>query len=92
MNNDTIRVVVCGDEGVGKSSLITSLVKDVFVPNIQATLPPITIPSEYSTSPDIPYTTVLVDASSLIQDRQQLQKEIRRATVIWLVYSDHYTC
>lgn len=93
MTNETIRVVVCGDEGVGKSSLITSLIKDTFVPNIQAVLPPITIPPEFSggdggSSP----STVVVDTSSLPQDRPTLQKEIRRATVIWLVYSDHYTC
>ncbi|CAN6666602.1 mitochondrial Rho GTPase 1 [Trichomonascus vanleenenianus] len=92
MINDTIRVVVCGDEGVGKSSLITSLVKDVFVPNIQPVLPPITIPPEFSSSPDSPASTVVVDTSSLAEDRTTLQKEIRRAHVIWLIYSDHYTC
>uniref|UniRef100_A0A060T8I7 Mitochondrial Rho GTPase n=1 Tax=Blastobotrys adeninivorans TaxID=409370 RepID=A0A060T8I7_BLAAD len=92
MINETIRVVVCGDEGVGKSSLITSLVKDTFVPNIQPVLPPVTIPPEFSNSPDLALTTVLVDTSSLLQDRALLQKEIRRANVIWLVYSDHYTC
>jgi Ras family protein T1 len=88
MTNETIRVVVCGDEGVGKSSLITSLIKDTFVPNLQSVLPPITIPPEFSGTPG----TVVVDTSSLQQDRTTLQKEIRRASVIWLVYSDHYTC
>jgi Ras family protein T1 len=92
IQNDTIRVVVCGDEGVGKSSLITSLVKDAFVPNIQSVLPPITIPREFSSFADAPSSTVVVDTSSLLQDRAELTKEIRRATVIWLVYSDNYTC
>jgi mitochondrial Rho GTPase 1 len=90
--SDTIRVVVCGDDGVGKSSLITSLVKDSFVPNIQPVLPPITIPREFSPLSDGPGSTVIVDTSALLSDRAALQKEIRRATVIWLVYSDHYTC
>jgi Ras family protein T1 len=41
---DTVRIVVCGDEGTGKSSLITCLVKDHFRPTkIQPTLPPLTI-------------------------------------------------
>ena len=32
-----VRICVCGDEGTGKSSLIASLVKDVFITNkIQA--------------------------------------------------------
>lgn len=90
--NETIRVVVCGDEGVGKSSLITSLVKDTFVPNLQQVLPPITISRELTNIADVPSTTVVVDTSALIEDRAQLFKEIRRASVIWLVYSDHYTC
>lgn len=89
---DPIRVIVCGDEGVGKSSLITSLVKDSFVPLLEHVLPPITIPREFSSIPDAPTNTVLVDTSSLLQDRPTLQKEIRRSHVIWLIYSDHYTC
>lgn len=39
-----MRIVVCGDENTGKSSLITSFVKDIFVSGkIQPVLPPITI-------------------------------------------------
>ncbi|CCH45310.1 Mitochondrial Rho GTPase 1 [Wickerhamomyces ciferrii] len=75
--------------GVGKSSLITALIKDTFVPNIQSVLPAITIPRDFSSSPYSPNATVLVDTNS--QDIPALQKEIRRADVIWLVYSDHYT-
>ncbi|ODQ64320.1 mitochondrial Rho GTPase 1 [Nadsonia fulvescens var. elongata DSM 6958] len=92
MTNDIIRIVVCGDEGVGKSSIITSLVKDAFVPNIQHILPSISIPRGFSTSPDAPSSTVVVDTSALPQDRIALQNEIRQANVIWLVYSDPYTC
>lgn len=94
--NETIRIVVCGDEGVGKSSLITSLVKDIFVPDLQSVLPPITIPRELTsltlTSDSYTGQTVIVDTSSLLSERATLTKEIRRANVIWLVYSDHYTC
>ncbi|GME92682.1 unnamed protein product [Ambrosiozyma monospora] len=86
---DTIRVVICGDEGVGKSSILTSLIKDKFVPNIQHVIPPITIPRDFSSSTYSPKSTILID--TLSSDVSLLQSEIRHADVIWLVYSDHYT-
>lgn len=85
----TIRIVVCGDEDVGKSSLITSLVKDTFVENIENVVPPVIIPRDFSSSPYSANSTYLIDTSS--DDLENLQNEIRNADVIWLVYSDHYT-
>ncbi|KAL8759539.1 MAG: hypothetical protein Q9184_003585 [Pyrenodesmia sp. 2 TL-2023] len=86
----TVRICVCGDEGTGKSSLITSLVKDVFVTTkIQPTLPQITIPPSIGTPENV--TTTIVDTSALPQERTELNKEIRRSNVILLVYSDHYS-
>lgn len=86
---DTIRVVVCGDESVGKSSLITALVKEKFVANIQHVIPPINIPRDFSDSRYSSSSTILVDTSA--SNLSSLQYEIRQANVIWLVYSDHYT-
>jgi len=86
----TVRICVCGDEGTGKSSLITSLVKDVFVTNkIQSVLPQITIPPSIGTPENA--TTTIVDTSALPQERNTLRKEIRKSNVILLVYSDHYS-
>lgn len=86
----TVRICLCGDEGTGKSSLITSLVKDVFVTNkIQPVLPQITIPLSIGTPENV--TTTIVDTSPLPQERTNLDKEIRRSNVILLVYSDHYS-
>jgi mitochondrial Rho GTPase 1 len=85
----TIRVVICGDEGVGKSSLITSLVKEKFVPNIQHIIPPINIPRDFTDPTYSLNSTVLVDTSA--SNLSSLQYEIRQADSIWLVYSDHYT-
>ncbi|KAH8666721.1 EF hand associated-domain-containing protein [Xylariales sp. PMI_506] len=86
----TVRICVCGDEGTGKSSLIASLVKDVFVSNkIQSVLPQITIPPSISTPENV--TTTIVDTSARPQDRTVLRKEIRKSNVILLVYSDHYS-
>ncbi|KAL6249194.1 ERMES complex Ca(2+)-binding regulatory GTPase gem1 [Rhinocladiella similis] len=86
----TVRICVCGDEGCGKSSLITSLVKDTFISNrIQAVLPPITIPPSLGTPENV--TTTIVDTSALPQDRTNLARELRKSNVILLVYSDHYS-
>lgn len=85
-----VRICVCGDEGTGKSSLITSLVKDVFVTNkIQPVLPQITIPPSIGTPENV--TTTIVDTSALPQERTNLNREIRKSNVILLVYSDHYS-
>jgi len=85
-----VRICLCGDEGTGKSSLITSLVKDVFVTNkIQPVLPQITIPPSIGTPENV--TTTIVDTSALPQERTNLNKEIRKSNVIMLVYSDHYS-
>ncbi|KAI0391770.1 mitochondrial Rho GTPase [Xylariaceae sp. FL0594] len=86
----TVRICVCGDESTGKSSLIASLVKDVFVNNkIQPVLPQITIPPSIGTPENV--TTTIVDTSARPQDRTTLRKEIRKSNVILLVYSDHYS-
>lgn len=86
----SVRICVCGDEGVGKSSLITSLVKDVFVTHkIQPILPQITLPPTLGTPENV--TTVIVDTSALPHERANLRKELRKSNVILLVYSDHYS-
>lgn len=84
------RICVVGDEGVGKSSLIASLVKDVFVTGkLQPVLPQITLPPTLGTPDSV--TTVIVDTSALPHERNRLKKEIRKSNVILLVYSDHYS-
>ncbi|KZF21122.1 mitochondrial Rho GTPase 1 [Xylona heveae TC161] len=86
----SVRICVCGDEGTGKSSLITSLVKDIFVTiKIQSVLPQVTIPPTIGTPENV--TTTIVDTSALPQDRDALRREIRKCNVILLVYSDHYS-
>lgn len=87
MAKETIRVVLCGDDGVGKSTLIVSLVKGRFISNIQDVLPPVTIPRDFSSSPYSPKSTILVDTCNA--NPAALQRELRSADVIWLIYSDH---
>lgn len=86
----TVRICVCGDEGTGKSSIITSLVKDTFITNkIQTILPQITLPPSIGTPENA--TTVIVDTSAMPEERDNLRKELRKANVILLVYADHYS-
>ena len=85
-----VKVCVCGDEGVGKSSIIAAFVKDVFISGkIQSVLPRITIPPTLGTPENV--TTTIVDTSASPQERQTLNKEIRKANVILLIYADHYS-
>lgn len=86
MIKETIRVVVCGDDGVGKTSLIISLVKGAFEPYLQPVLPQITIPRDFSSSRYSPKNTKLIDTDN--NDPVGMQRELRNADVIWLVYSD----
>lgn len=104
----SLRIVLCGDEAVGKSSLLASFVKEEFIPSIQGVIPPVTISREDynlndTTSDDsdmeksgtrkvskyVPDTTVIID--TLASDLVVLNKELKQADVILLVYSDHYT-
>ena len=43
-----IRVVLAGDAGTGKSSLITALIKEAFIENVQKIVPELTLPSDES--------------------------------------------
>lgn len=105
----SLRIVVCGDEAVGKSSLVASFVKEEFVPGLQGIVPPVTISRDdyfvrdsssdgdsdvdkldsRSVSRFLPDTTVIID--TLASDHAALNKELKQADVILLVYLDHYT-
>ncbi|KAI8616444.1 P-loop containing nucleoside triphosphate hydrolase protein [Chytriomyces sp. MP71] len=79
-----VRVLLVGDAGVGKSTVITALIKESFVANIQHVVPEVTIPPEWSRER---VTTRIVDSSARPEDKDQLEAEIRKADVICIVYS-----
>ncbi|GMK59302.1 hypothetical protein CspeluHIS016_0703170 [Cutaneotrichosporon spelunceum] len=81
---DLVRIVLVGDDGVGKSSIITSLIKESFVPNVQHVVPEVTIPPEVTPEN---VTTSIVDTSSDPRSRAHLLSQLGRAHVICLVYS-----
>ena len=43
-----VRLVLAGDAGVGKSTLITSLIKESFVEDVQELVPELTLPADVS--------------------------------------------
>ncbi|KIK80370.1 hypothetical protein PAXRUDRAFT_833557 [Paxillus rubicundulus Ve08.2h10] len=79
-----VRILLVGDEGVGKSTIITSLIKESFVSHVQHIVPEVTIPPEVTPEN---VTTYIVDSGAGPQDRQHLESEIRKAHVICVVYS-----
>lgn len=87
MTKETIRIVVCGDDNVGKTSLLVSLIKNKFIPNIQDVLIPITLPPDFSSDSNSSFSTVIIDTNN--EDIQALHTTLKRADVILLVYSDH---
>ncbi|GAA5954083.1 hypothetical protein JCM10213_007114 [Rhodosporidiobolus nylandii] len=81
-----VRVCLVGDEGVGKSSIVSSFIKEAFVRLAPRTvLPEVTIPPSVSPAHDV--TTVIVDSSPRPEDRSHLVNEIRKAHVVGIVYS-----
>ncbi|KAL1922288.1 uncharacterized protein VTP21DRAFT_9827 [Calcarisporiella thermophila] len=79
-----VRILLVGDDGVGKSTIITSLIKEQYIPNIQHVVPEVTIPPEVTPEN---VTTHIVDSSSRPENREQLEMEIRKANVICIVYA-----
>ena len=79
-----IRIVLVGDVGVGKSSLIMALLKEGFVEGVQTVVPEVTLPSEASPAG---VTTKILDTGSGFAYQERLETELRRANVVVLVYS-----
>lgn len=79
-----VRILLVGEPGVGKTSLILSLVSEEFPEEVPPRAEEITIPADV-TPEKVP--THIVDFSSQEQDEQQLLDEITKAHVICVVYS-----
>ncbi|KDN47152.1 mitochondrial Rho GTPase 1 [Tilletiaria anomala UBC 951] len=79
-----VRIVLAGDANVGKSTLITSLIKEQYVARVQKVLPEITLPVEVAPEGVV---TKISDTSSSPEKRSHMESELRRANVICIVYS-----
>ncbi|KAF7488768.1 Mitochondrial Rho GTPase 1 [Sarcoptes scabiei] len=83
-NDQIVRILLVGDSGVGKTSMIYSLVFEEFHESVPAKIHEISIPGEI-TPANIP--TVIVDYSAQTQTEIELIDEIKKASVICVVYS-----
>lgn len=79
-----VRILLVGDRSVGKTSLILSLVSEEFPENVPAKAEEITIPADV-TPEQVP--TNIVDYSVVEQSDEQLIDQIKRASVICVIYA-----
>lgn len=78
------QVVVVGDQGTGKSSLIIALATDSFPDKPPPVLPPTRLPPDFY--PDrVPLT--IVDTSSRQEDRTKTETDCKKADAIVLTYA-----
>uniref|UniRef100_A0A1L8E3N2 Mitochondrial Rho GTPase n=1 Tax=Nyssomyia neivai TaxID=330878 RepID=A0A1L8E3N2_9DIPT len=83
-NSRLVRILLVGDPGVGKTSLILSLVSEEFPEDVPPKAEEITIPADV-TPEQVP--TNIVDYSATEQTDDTLMEEIARASVVCVVYS-----
>ncbi|CAD7076892.1 unnamed protein product [Hermetia illucens] len=79
-----VRILLVGDQGVGKTSLILSLVSEEFPEDVPSKAEEITIPANV-TPEQVP--TNIVDYSALEQTDETLSEEIQKAHVVCVVYA-----
>eukprot|EP01133_Synstelium_polycarpum_P005872 gene5872-6791_t len=82
-----VKIVLIGDEGVGKTTIISSFVSDSFVENVQKVVPEATIPAEVLGHTCATRIIDTCDADEQHQGRGQMNLELKRCDAIVLVYS-----
>lgn len=70
-----VRIVIAGDDDVGKSTLITSLIKEEFVARVQPVVPEITLPPEVAPEGVV---TKIVDTSCECGRGAQRSSKVKR--------------
>ncbi|XP_052786368.1 mitochondrial Rho GTPase 1-like isoform X2 [Mya arenaria] len=85
-SKEEVRILLVGDAGVGKTSLIMALVSEEFVREVPAKAEEIIIPAEVV--PDnVP--THIVDFSYQDQNEEDLVEEIKRADVVCIIWASN---
>lgn len=80
----TVRVVVVGDRGSGKSSLIAAAASENFPESVSPVLPPTRLPADYY--PDgVPVT--IIDTASSLEGKAKLEEELKRADAVVITYA-----
>ncbi|XP_065636351.1 mitochondrial Rho GTPase 1 [Quercus suber] len=79
-----VRIVVAGDRGTGKSSLIVTAAAENFPANVPPVLPPTRLPEDFY--PDrVPVT--IIDTSSRVEDDGKVAEELKKADAVVLTYA-----
>ncbi|XP_024977866.1 mitochondrial Rho GTPase 1-like isoform X1 [Cynara cardunculus var. scolymus] len=79
-----VRIVVAGDRGTGKSSLIVTAAAEAFPTNVPPTLPPTRLPEDMF--PDrVP--VMVIDTSASMENRGKLADELKGADAVVLTYA-----
>ncbi|GMT25218.1 hypothetical protein PFISCL1PPCAC_16515, partial [Pristionchus fissidentatus] len=78
-----VRIALIGEDGVGKSSLVMSLLEDEFVDRVPPRVDKVLIPADVTPEN---VTTSITDYSSKVQDESSLRHEIKSASVLCVVY------
>lgn len=82
-DSDSVKILLVGDPGVGKTSLIYSLVNDEFEPQLPDKMASITIPAEVTSENT---SLQIIDYSEKQQTQEELREAILMSDVICLVY------
>ncbi|VDN55929.1 unnamed protein product [Dracunculus medinensis] len=82
-NKADVRIILIGEHGVGKTSLIMSLLEDEFCDQVPSRIDNVFIPADVT--PDRVVTSIHDYSSE--QSFEELQREILEANVICIVYS-----
>ena len=84
MTAAAVHICVIGDEGVGKTSLITAAATETFPDHPPPVLPPARLSAE-TTPEGVP--VIITDTSSRPEDKQALELACQQASVIVLCFS-----
>ncbi|XP_022954184.1 mitochondrial Rho GTPase 2 isoform X2 [Cucurbita moschata] len=80
----SVRIVVAGDRGTGKSSLIAAAATESFPDSVPAVLPPTHLPADFYAD-GVPLT--IIDSSSSTDNKSKLYEELKRADAVLLTYA-----
>ncbi|KAJ7977981.1 Mitochondrial Rho GTPase [Quillaja saponaria] len=83
-NPNGVRIVVAGDKGTGKSTLIITATSETFPTKAPPLLPPTRLPEDFF--PDrVPIT--IIDTSSRNEDSVKVAEELKRSDAVVLTYA-----
>eukprot|EP00041_Stephanoeca_diplocostata_P036537 m.1339330 g.1339330 ORF g.1339330 m.1339330 type:complete len:648 (-) comp24885_c1_seq13:594-2537(-) len=79
-----VRILLLGDRGVGKTSIIKALIRNKFVSEVPPRSPDVTVPPEMTLKDA---TTYIVDSCLRVQDENEIAAEVKKASVVCILYA-----